>query len=109
MTLPELTGVRGIGVDTAQLLAEHGIRDVATLAAAKIEEITAVPGFGPARAAAVKAAAAELLAETGKGVETAAEPASSGKATKKKDKKKKAEKKAKGKKGKKKSRKKKKK
>jgi len=107
MKLPELTGVRGIGVDTAQLLVEHDIRDVSALAAATVEEITAVPGFGSARAAAVKASAAELLAEIGAEADTAAEPASSDKASKKKDKKqnkkKQGSKKAKGKKNKKKS------
>ena len=63
MELPGLTSVRGIGVDTARLLAEHGIGDVLSLAAASIDDIAAVPGFGPARAATVINTAAALLAE----------------------------------------------
>lgn len=96
MELPALTDVRGIGVDTARLLSEHGFGDASALATASIEEIAAVPGFGLSRAGTVKRAAAALLvdAEAQSGGDAA--PSASGesdskapaKKAKKKDKKK---------------------
>ena len=106
MGLPALTDVRGIGVDTALLLSKNGIGDVAALAAARIDDIAALPNFGPARAASVKKAAAALLAvaKDATVAESDAEQPKSKKEKKsekgKKDKKdKKGKKKGKGKKG----------
>jgi transcription termination factor NusA len=56
-----LSDVKGLGPSSANDLARHGIKTVEDLAKASIPEISAVPGFGEARAARVKAAAAELL------------------------------------------------
>lgn len=61
MEQAKITDVTGIGPGTAGRLAAHGLRTVAALAAASLEEIRAVPGFGVARAAAVREAARRLL------------------------------------------------
>ncbi len=63
-TRAALTEVPGVGVATAETLVEHGFADVRSVAAADAGDLGRVPGFGPVRAAAVKAAA-EALAGSG--------------------------------------------
>ncbi len=98
---PQLTDVKGVGDATAANLTAIGIDSVEALAGASAEEIARVPGFGPARAAAVRAAAAASLEESATTEEPAveAEPAAEKKGKGKKGKGKKG-KKGKGKKGK---------
>jgi hypothetical protein len=60
----KITDVPGIGAVTAERLATGGIRTVSALAKAAPEKIDAIPGFGPARTAAVKAAVAQLVGES---------------------------------------------
>jgi len=57
----EITDIQGVGPETAAVLAEHGIRTVEELAGLSTAALLAVPGFGPARAATVMAAATRLL------------------------------------------------
>jgi predicted flap endonuclease-1-like 5' DNA nuclease len=56
-----LTNVRGIGESTARDLQAHGIMTCEDLANASIEEISAVPGFGPARAKSARESAAAAV------------------------------------------------
>lgn len=56
-----LIDVRGVGPTTAKELAARGIRTVGDLASTPVAAISDIPGFGGARAAQVKAAAAELI------------------------------------------------
>jgi len=89
---PTMTNVPGIGIKTAELLAEHRVKTPAALAKASIEEITSIPGFSEARAATAIAAAKTLLAgedavSTG-GDKQVSAPADAGSKDKKKDKKK---------------------
>jgi len=63
MSQSQLTDLPTIGEHTARLLAEHGFQSVADLAAATVEKISAVPGFGDARAVTVREAAVQLLQE----------------------------------------------
>ena len=91
-----LTAVSGIGPAAAGLLEKHGIATVEQLVQASIDDLTQVPGFGPARAATVLGAARDVL----DGPAPAAKPAKQAKAGgkkkgKKKDKKKGKEKKRK--------------
>ena len=72
-TTYQLSDVKGIGEKTAADLTTAGIASVEGLAAASIEDIESVPGFGPARATAVQAAAIALL--NAPAVEEPAEPA----------------------------------
>lgn len=57
MSAPQLTNISGIGPSTAALLQEHGFNSPKDIAEASVKSICEVPGFGPARAKAVKAAA----------------------------------------------------
>ena len=59
----DLTAVRGIGPATAKVLAEHGLSTAQAVVEATPEALLAVPGFGPARAKTVKAAATRSLTE----------------------------------------------
>ena len=106
---PVITDISGIGSAAAEVLAEHRIRTVASLARASVEKIAAIPGFSEARAARVIAAATELLDASATSPADAAKTADAGKQPKaggkdKKDKKGKGkgkkDKKGKGKKGK---------
>lgn len=73
--MPELSDLRGIGPVTAAVLAEHGLGSVSKLARAGIDALTAVPGFGAARARAVLDAAREAVgAEPAPTVPAAAGP-----------------------------------
>jgi NAD-dependent DNA ligase len=63
METRQITDVTGIGPAAAAQLAERGIRTVEDLKNATVEEIRAIPGFGVARAEAVRKAAAQLLGE----------------------------------------------
>jgi hypothetical protein len=58
-----LTDVPGIGPVAAADLASAGIRTVSALARTPTPRLAALPGFGPARAHAVKLAAESLLAQ----------------------------------------------
>ncbi len=98
MATNDLTTLSGIGAATAAKLAEHGIGSVEALAASSIEQITAVPGFGPVRAAAIRQAAAATPAAP---APAPAEERDEPKAKKAKKKGKKGKKAKKGKKGKK--------
>ena len=60
--MAELHDIKGLGPATAARLAEHGLTSVKRLAKADPDALTAVPGFGPARAAAVQAEARAALA-----------------------------------------------
>ena len=62
---PVINDIPGIGPAAVVTLAEHRIKDLASLAKASIEQIAAIPGFSEARAAQVIPAAAELLAASG--------------------------------------------
>lgn len=55
-----VTNVAGIGPSTAALLTEHGIESAEALANSPLERLLSIPGFGPARAQSVLAAAAEF-------------------------------------------------
>ena len=57
-----LTTVRGIGPSTATVLTKHGFDTAGAIAAAPVERLVAIPGFGAARAEAVKAAAQQAMA-----------------------------------------------
>ena len=72
---PTLTDVTGIGASTAKDLADGGIRSIDDLANASASTICAVPGFGPIRAARVKAAAAELIRRSESAAAATVEPA----------------------------------
>lgn len=62
---PEISDIPGIGPAATNALGEYGIRELADLAHASVEKISAIPGFSEARAARVIAAATGLLAATG--------------------------------------------
>jgi hypothetical protein len=64
MAKPKLTDISGIGEATAAQLAKAKIHNVAALAKAAPEKLSAVPGFAAARAARVQAAAIKLLGGT---------------------------------------------
>jgi len=59
------TDVPGIGAVAARSLSAHGFDTARALAAATVDALAAVPGFGPARAARVKKAAADLVGAGG--------------------------------------------
>jgi hypothetical protein len=99
---PAITDISGIGPAVAEVLAEHRIRTVASLARASVEKIAAIPGFSEARATRVIAAATELLDASATSPAVAAKTADAGKQPKaggkdKKDKKGKGKKDKKGK------------
>ena len=56
----KLTDIPGIGPHTAQVLVDRGIETVDALATLPVEKLAAMPGFGPARAAAIAQALARL-------------------------------------------------
>ena len=56
-----LTAVSGIGPAAAGLLEKHGIASAEQLAQTTVDALSKVPGFGPARAATVLAAARTAL------------------------------------------------
>ena len=57
-----LEHLSGIGPATAAALREAGYDDVASIAAAKLEDLVAVKGFGETRAAAVRSEAQQQIA-----------------------------------------------
>jgi NAD-dependent DNA ligase len=61
MKMTELSAVPGIGAKTAADLRRSGFSTVEDLAAAQSEQLEAVQGFGPLRAAAVIDAAQALM------------------------------------------------
>lgn len=63
--MAELRDIRGIGPATAMALADHGLTSVKKLAKAGLDAIVAVPGFGPVRAAAVRAEARAVVPAKG--------------------------------------------
>ena len=63
MTELALTQIRGIGPATAKQLEEAGLGTVEAVAGAEPDQLAAVPGFGPLRAAGVIEAAASLVTE----------------------------------------------
>ncbi len=78
-----LTDVKGIGEPTAANLVGVGIDSVEALAAASPEEISACPGFGLARADAVKRAANALLEPSTREEQSTAPPEPARKAAEK--------------------------
>ncbi len=56
-----LTDVNGIGRHSAQILDEHGYKNVEELASTTVELLCKVPGFGPSRAANVIRSAKEII------------------------------------------------
>jgi len=56
-----LTDIPGIGEATAATLQAGGLKTAEDVAAAAIEDITAVPGFGYTRAARIRSLAKELV------------------------------------------------
>lgn len=106
MAIP-ITGIKGIGLKTAEALAEHGYSTAEELAAAQPEDLTGISGFGVVRASLVIEAAKTLTAppeeempveqDTPEPVEAAPEPEANKKKKKKagKPKKKKSKKKVK--------------
>ena len=101
MLKPTLTDIEGVGTQTAATLASHGIKNLETLARVPLEEVTAIPGFGPTRAANIQATAELLLrawaeSKGGKGARATQDAAEEGAMTETKTKpKKKAKKKKK--------------
>ena len=100
-----ITNVSGIGESSRRSLATQGIKTIADLANAKVEQLKAMKGFGEARAASVIASAIALLeaaeaapASAAKGTsakkEKAVKKKKDKKSKKKKDKKKKNKKKS---------------
>ena len=67
--MSDITAVAGIGPATANVLAEHGIKTAAELAAATVESLVAIPGFSTSRA---KTAIAAAKASLDAGVKTPA-------------------------------------
>lgn len=63
MTIP-ITGIKGIGIKTAEALAEQGYKTVEELATARPEDLTGISGFGVVRATLVIEAAKSLTAPT---------------------------------------------
>lgn len=57
-----ITGISGIGPQTAKTLHEHGFNTLSAIAGATIAQLSSVPGFGTTRASRVIRAANELLA-----------------------------------------------
>jgi hypothetical protein len=91
--------VKGIGPATVPMLTEFGFQTAEDLAAASVEQLGMVPGFGAARAKSIISGAASLLAgevEAGTGAE---KPGKKGKASKNKQKDKKPKKEGKKEKG----------
>jgi hypothetical protein len=82
-----ITDITGIGPAAAAALAEKGIKSLRSLARASVERVSTVPGFSPARAQKVIAAAAELLG-TSSAANVASEAPAADTGEKKKDKKK---------------------
>jgi hypothetical protein len=82
---PKMTEIRGIGASTALGLEGKGLTRVKDVANASVDQVAAIQGFGPVRAARVIAAAAALLAEAASSVESppAKQAAKGGKAEKK--------------------------
>ena len=60
MSQTELTKISGVGEATAAELWRAGLHSVADVAAAAIEDIAAVPGFGYVRAQRVRALAKDM-------------------------------------------------
>jgi hypothetical protein len=86
-----LGDITGVGVTTARTLVEHGFADVRSVAAAGVADLAHVPGFGPVRATAVKAAA-EALNGTRPDADDAMSPSEKDREPKKSKKNKKAKK-----------------
>ena len=59
---PVIIDIPGIGPAAAATLAEHHIRNLAGLAGASVEKVSAVPGFSESRATQAIVDAAGLLA-----------------------------------------------
>ncbi|MEN8188867.1 MAG: helix-hairpin-helix domain-containing protein [Thermodesulfobacteriota bacterium] len=59
----KIDNVKGVGEKTAVLLSENGLKTVADLAAATVDQLCAIKGFGPSRAQAVIANAVEMAGE----------------------------------------------
>ena len=55
-----LADLKGVGPALANALSKHGISTAEQIASASVEEITAVPGIGPARARMLISAATAL-------------------------------------------------
>ena len=59
---PQLTEIGGVGESKSRTLEEQGLKRVADVANASVDQVAAAKGFGPVRAEQVIAAAAALLA-----------------------------------------------
>lgn len=59
-----ILSINGIGPAVAETLAGHQIKTVETLAALSVEELTQMPGFGPARAQRSIEEARAMLAQS---------------------------------------------
>lgn len=57
MAEAKLTGLSGIGTTTARVLEDHGFQSISDIAAATVEALCAVPGFGKVRSHAIIAEA----------------------------------------------------
>jgi len=66
--------VPGIGPKSEKILAERGFKTLGALASATVEKLTAVPGFGVARASLVIKTANELLSKAASGDSLAVSP-----------------------------------
>jgi len=95
-----ITAITGIGTATAKILVEEGYNSVEAIAAAKVEELVQVHGFGRTRAQQIIELARDLL-DHGTDQNTPDPIKTSKKKEKKKDKKKKKKKKEEKKQGKK--------
>ena len=63
--MASISDIKGVGPATERALAEGGFTSIEMLAAASIENVVAVPGFGKVRAALLIAEARALLSASG--------------------------------------------
>lgn len=62
-----ISGIRGIGPATVDVLAEYGFKSIKDLAGASVESLSATPGFSEKRSAQVISDAKSLLATVDQG------------------------------------------
>ncbi len=66
-TIADLSQIEGIGAKTAMLLQDHGFKTAQKIAGSSVEDITQVPGIGPAIAEKIIKNAKTLVKKSGEG------------------------------------------
>ncbi|MHA1953140.1 MAG: 30S ribosomal protein S4 [Candidatus Heimdallarchaeaceae archaeon] len=66
-TIADLSQIEGIGAKTAMLLQDHGFKTAQKIAGSSVEDITKVPGIGPASAEKIIKNAKALVKKSGEG------------------------------------------